>query len=596
MPGSPACRREYHDRPAPGRSDAHARLEDAVAAGHHRFVGVEARAVQRMRDRAGELARRVARQLRVGVQRDHVFHARQHRDLPDDEREAALAAAAQQRIEVRELAALALVPHPQLFLRVPAARPVEQEEDVAGRRVVAGRLRGRVLLVERVDALLRGLQKTLVVGHRLRGGIREVGQQAVVQVRVSIGEVADFQRLDQVLDVVDARDHRRHHDQRARCRRDPARIIHARQRMRRHDQHRQPVHHANGELARGDREQENERDERTRRNTEAPHGLQQSRGDDCRDSGHCCQVQRQRVPPRAAPHDLRERDLHAGGALELRPAFVDEIEADVGLALVVAIDGTAARGGVTGHPEREPRHVAFRHGARARDRLDDVPVAVAGGEVHAAVEAARVVAQRRFDDAHRLDEVAPVGGAEEAQAADRVADRHLGARLLLRFDLHELLDRQMRLGEALLDPGQRQRERRALALQPARELGDERARHRRARARHVGGHDDQALGIALGDLEHLLGPPVGALAVDRAGGHARADAPQVLDERQAQHDRDRPQLAELERRDRLVRRDEARQRLGVDAAVAVRDRLEGEVVDARKSGRRSCARRGSSRL
>ena len=46
--------------------------------------------------------------------------------------------------------------------------------------------------------------------------------------------------------------------------------------------------------------------------------------------------------------------------------------------------------------------------------------------------------------------------------------------LLLRLELHQLLDRVARLGEALLDPGQRQRERRALALQAARELGDER--------------------------------------------------------------------------------------------------------------------------
>ncbi len=46
--------------------------------------------------------------------------------------------------------------------------------------------------------------------------------------------------------------------------------------------------------------------------------------------------------------------------------------------------------------------------------------------------------------------------------------------LLLGFELHHLLDRVARLAEALLHPGQRQRERRALALQAARELGDDR--------------------------------------------------------------------------------------------------------------------------
>ena len=164
-------------------------------------------------------------------------------------------------------------------------------------------------------------------------------------------------------------------------------------------------------------------------------------------------------------------------------------------------------------------------------------------------------------------------------------------------DLHQLLDREARLGEALLDPGERQRQRGALSLQPARELGDERAHHRRVRARHVGDHQDQALRIVLGDLHHLVGPRVGPVALERPGGDARADAAQVLDQRQPQHDRDGPQLAQLERRHRLVGGDETRQALRVDPAVAVRDRFERDVVDARQaSADGPCARRGSSRL
>jgi hypothetical protein len=92
----------------------------------------------------------------------------------------------------------------------------------------------------------------------------------------------------------------------------------------------------------------------------------------------------------------------------------------------------------------------------------------------------------------------------------------------------------------LLDPGERQRERGALALQPARELGDERAGHRRVRARHVRGGEDQALGVAAGDLDHAAGPRAGQIALGGAGGDARSHAPQVLDQREAQHDGDRP--------------------------------------------------------
>ena len=122
--------------------------------------------------------------------------------------------------------------------------------------------------------------------------------------------------------------------------------------------------------------------------------------------------------------------------------------------------------------------------------------------------------------------------------------------------LHQLLDGQVELRKALLDPGERQRERGALALQAARELGDEGAGHRRVRARHVGGGEDQALRIAPGDLDHALGPGVGEVALGGAGGDARGHAPQVLDQRQAQHDGDGPELAQA----RAARRSDTRRR------------------------------------
>ena len=92
------------------------------------------------------------------------------------------------------------------------------------------------------------------------------------------------------------------------------------------------------------------------------------------------------------------------------------------------------------------------------------------------------------------------------------------------------------------------------------------------------------LGSLQGDVHHLVRPGVGAVAVDRAGRDPGSDAAQILDQRQAQHDGNGPQFAQLERRHRLVGRHEAGKTLRVDPAVAVRDRLEREVVDARKPG------------
>ena len=82
---------------------------------------VVARAIQRMRHGSDELPGRVARKLRVRVEGDHVSHVRQDRGLADDEREAIGGAAAQQRVQLRELPSLALIPHPEPLPRIPAS-------------------------------------------------------------------------------------------------------------------------------------------------------------------------------------------------------------------------------------------------------------------------------------------------------------------------------------------------------------------------------------------------------------------------------------------------------------------------------------------
>ncbi|MDE1927316.1 MAG: hypothetical protein KGL18_08655 [Burkholderiales bacterium] len=220
----------------------------------------------------------------------------------------------------------------------------------------------------------------------------------------------------------------------------------------------------------------------------------------------------------------------------------------------------------------------------ARDALDGVAVGVAGCEFHAGIDGGRVLAQRRVDLRELLDEFAPVHRGQQAQAADAVAHRDLCRGLRLHLQLHQLLDRLVALGQVLLDPGQRQCQRRAAAVQLARQLGDEGRRHRRLRARHVGDEQDQALGHAFGDVAHAVGPQAREVALDQAGRDARGDAAQVLDQRQPQHDGHGPQLAELQRLHRLVRGDEARQRAAAEAAVAMRHRMQREVVDARQAG------------
>ena len=59
----------------------------------------------------------------------------------------------------------------------------------------------------------------------------------------------------------------------------------------------------------------------------------------------------------------------------------------------------------------------------------------------------------------------------------------------------------------------------------------------------------RSVGFCSTTLHHALGPVVGQVAIAAPGGHPRRHAAQVLDQRQPQHDRHRPQLAELQWRD-----------------------------------------------
>ena len=120
--------------------------------------------------------------------------SRQRGDVADDEREAVAAPAAQQRVEIRKLAALALVAHPDLFRRIPAARAMEQEESI-------GRAR-RVLRVQLFDSIARTPQKRLVLAQRFLRRIGEIRQQAEMQVVVAIAEKPDFERFEKLVDPV----------------------------------------------------------------------------------------------------------------------------------------------------------------------------------------------------------------------------------------------------------------------------------------------------------------------------------------------------------------------------------------------------------
>ena len=109
---------------APLRAHAGAdlRLQDAVSTHDDILVRVELRLVERMRQRADQLAGRIPRQARVGIQGDDVADiVAQRHWVTGYAQERIASVPAQQRIERSELAAFAFVTHPAPFAWIPQA-------------------------------------------------------------------------------------------------------------------------------------------------------------------------------------------------------------------------------------------------------------------------------------------------------------------------------------------------------------------------------------------------------------------------------------------------------------------------------------------
>ena len=75
------------------------------------------------------------------------------------------------------------------------------------------------------------------------------------------------------------------------------------------------------------------------------------------------------------------------------------------------------------------------------DLFNHVPVAVARGKTHFAVYALGVLAERALDNAHGLDELAPVGRIQEPETGDAVADGYLIGGLPLVLRPHQFFNR-----------------------------------------------------------------------------------------------------------------------------------------------------------
>ena len=135
------------------------------------------------------------------------------------------------------------------------------------------------------------------------------------------------------------------------------------------------------------------------------------------------------------PHAPRESGLPCDAALELPPPSADQVVADVRVAGVRSLHVRLART-LDAFQREQQLSFAGRHG----ELLDGVAIPVAAAEVHPAVDARRIALEHLLDEAHALEELAPIECRNQAQAANQVGHAGLFGRLMLSFCPDGVLD------------------------------------------------------------------------------------------------------------------------------------------------------------
>ena len=170
--------------------DADPRLQDAVALGDAARSRIEGRAVQRMRDDADQLPRRIARQARVAVERDAVAHLRQDREIADVTAKLVSVAPRSSRLNSSILPRLRShpihKPSRSFHCRCRWNRKKRSERP------------SPCLRVERLDARARRGQNLGVARQRLGRGVAKIAEHREMNVRVDVAERLDFEVREEI--------------------------------------------------------------------------------------------------------------------------------------------------------------------------------------------------------------------------------------------------------------------------------------------------------------------------------------------------------------------------------------------------------------
>ncbi|WP_425128606.1 hypothetical protein [Burkholderia metallica] len=359
-----------------GRRDA--RLKHAVAFDDAPARRIEYRPVERVRHLADQAAHGIAQQPRIGIERDHVAHVRRHARRPAclrDERR--VRCAAQQPVQLVQLAALALPAHPASFAVVPHALAVQQQEAPAFAR------RRRIKAIQPVDARRRGCQQ-FVIAVRVRcGRVHPVGEQCEVNSAVGARQMMNFQLLDLLAERRFRRQQHRHGDHRAQAWRNAVAQCEAGQDLRADIAHHAAIDERDRGIERGQQAGKAEPDHpvagRFDMHEPCQHARQQQRGN----QPDAAEIAAETGVAGQAPQPQRNGRPIADFRFECGAAVRQQVVTGVRLAARHRTgDRRAARPLRRGIGDDTAGYLEFADGRAAGKRFHRVAIQVARGEIH----------------------------------------------------------------------------------------------------------------------------------------------------------------------------------------------------------------------
>ena len=156
-------------------------------------------------------------------------------------------------VQIGELAAFALVAHPDFFQDIPSARTLEK---IKNTRAVTF-----IFLIQRLNSFTHAFQQFIVAGFMFFRRIAKIRQQREENIVVAVGEIADFERFEQRLDAAHAGEHRRHDHHRRVTGRNAFGKIETRQRGWRDENRDEPIDQRHGQLTRAKQRQQRDQAE-----------------------------------------------------------------------------------------------------------------------------------------------------------------------------------------------------------------------------------------------------------------------------------------------------------------------------------------------